>query len=74
MSTSTVLTGTAQIGNGWDGVYTGLVDDVAVYNTVLSSQQVSSLYNAMTIPEPSAITLLMGGALSLLAYAWRRQK
>ena len=51
----------------WDGS----IDDVRVYNRALSASEIGELHS---IPEPSTLLLLGIGAVSLLAYGWRRRK
>jgi hypothetical protein len=55
---------------------TGAMDDVQIYNQMLSTSQVATVMGGgvIGVPEPSAIVLLGIGALSLLAYAWRKRK
>jgi probable HAF family extracellular repeat protein len=62
-------------GSGWTLEYANAIND--------SGQIVGSMYNAngvehafllTPIPEPSALVLLGIGAISLLGYAWRRQR
>ena len=51
----------------------GSMDDVTIYDRPLSSTEVTDLYNAQVVPEPSTYALLLfGGAASL--YALRRRK
>jgi hypothetical protein len=53
----------------WDG----LIDDALVYDRALSSNEVSDLYNAQSVPEPSTYALLLlSGAASL--WALKRRK
>jgi len=47
----------------WNG-YKGALDEVAIYNYVLSQAQITAHYNA--IPEPATIALLSLGGLALL--------
>ena len=47
-----------------------LLDDLQVYNRVLSDEEVYQLW----IPEPSSLVLLMLGVLSLLSWPRRRQR
>jgi hypothetical protein len=54
----------------WEG-YNGSLDDVRVYNNVLSGGEVAALAG---VPEPAACMLLSIGAVSLLAYAWRKRR
>jgi len=51
----------------------GNVSDVGVWNTALSSSQVSSLYALQSVPEPSTYALFGIGAIGMLM-VMRRQK
>ena len=51
--------------------FTGLLDDVVLYNRALTSSEVSVLADTTTVPEPSGLWLLVGGALLAL---WRHRK
>jgi hypothetical protein len=50
--------------------FVGLLDEVAIYDTVLSANQVAAHYAAGTIPEPATLSLLGLGAMAML----RRKK
>ncbi len=53
--------------------YAGLVDDLGIWNRPLSSIEVTALYNAQSVPEPSTYALLLlSGAVSL--WALKRRK
>lgn len=55
-------------GNRWylyNG-FVGLLDEVAIYDTVLSADRVAAHYAAGIIPEPATLTLLGLGAIALL--------
>jgi hypothetical protein len=52
-----------------DGIE-GFVDEVAIYNTALSSQRILAHYEAATVPEPSSF-LLVCTALAAAAGALR---
>ncbi len=55
----------------WDGY----IDDVGVWNRVLSSTEIAALQsNAIPTPEPNTCVLGVGGIIGLLAYAWRKRK
>ncbi len=45
--------------------YTGLVDEVRVWDTALTSNDVQSIY-ANTVPEPGSVVLMVSGALAIL--------
>jgi hypothetical protein len=55
-----------------DANYGGGMDEVRIYNHILSDSDVARL--ATTSPEPSTIVLLITGVFGLLAYAWRKRK
>lgn len=50
----------------------GLIDEVAVYNRALSSQQIAAHYQAALVPEPASLALL--GVASLLLPGQRRAR
>ncbi len=55
----------------------GAIDEVAVYSTALTADQVAAHYDAAftPIPEPGSILMLGCGALlGFLAYAWRKRR
>lgn len=54
----------------WDP-FTGSLDDVRVYNTVLSQGEIATLAG---VPEPSTLVLAGLGAFGMVAYAWRKRK
>ncbi len=53
--------------------FDGMMDEVRIYNRALGSTEIETNYNAMMIPEPSALLLLGGGLLGLFlsAFRWR---
>ena len=57
--------------NGFYG-FSGTISDLSLYNTALTSQQVSQLYGIQSAPEPSTYALLGIGALALII-AYRRK-
>jgi len=59
-------------GSIYNDNYAGLIDDVAIWNTALSSSQVSQLYT-LQLPEPSTYALFGIGAVGLLM-VMRRKK
>ena len=48
------------------GMFSGIMDEVRIYDRALSQPEIEQNYNA--IPEPSTLLLLGGGLLSLLAF------
>jgi hypothetical protein len=70
------LIGASSILDGIDNNSThswiGGIDDVGIWNTALSSSQVSQLYGIQSVPEPSTYTLFGIGALALII-AYRRK-
>ncbi|MFZ4386776.1 MAG: LamG-like jellyroll fold domain-containing protein [Chthoniobacterales bacterium] len=71
------LIGASSILNGVDNNSThswiGGIDDVGIWDTALSSNQVSKLYVAQSLPEPSTYALFGLGAIALIV-AYRRRK
>lgn len=64
-------------GSGSSGILgiDGRYDDIRVYNRALNSEEVTSLYNAEAIPEPSTYALLLlSGAVSLWALKRRKRR
>lgn len=58
----------AQAGTGSFGRYfDGWIDEVAVFNTALTGEELMGLYRTATIPEPSTALLAAMGLLWLLA-------
>jgi len=54
--------------------FDGLIDEVAIYGTVLNATTVEAHYDAgLFVPEPSTLTLSALGLLGLLAYRRRRR-
>ncbi len=77
MTTNTILTPEALINvgvpipgpSGGTVPFAGLLDEMALFGTVLTDQNILDLYNA--IPEPATLGLLLLGGLALLS---RRRK
>ena len=74
-------TGMARIGNvDITEVFEGVIDEVAIYNTALSGDEIASHWsnvqagNNYFVPEPSTLVLLGIGALGLLLVMYRRRK
>ncbi len=51
----------------------GLLDEIGVWDQALSQGEIQSVMLTGVVPEPSAIVLLVIGAFSLGAVAWRRR-
>jgi len=48
-------------------IYTGLMDDIRIYDNVLSSSDISALFNqSVSVPEPGTLGLLGAGLIGLL--------
>jgi hypothetical protein len=61
-------------GNSNDQAFPGLIDEVAIYNAALGDATIQSHLGAILAPEPSAVTLLLAGAMWPLLCAWRRKR
>ena len=48
------------------GVAGGAIDELATWNTALSSSQINAQFNALAVPEPSSLALCAAGGLFLL--------
>jgi hypothetical protein len=66
----------ALIGARGDNLYgfTGLLDEVAIWNRTLSATEALALYEALTVPEPSALALLAIGGLWLAGRRLRQKR
>jgi hypothetical protein len=68
------------VGAWYDGsyhpTYTGLIDDVQVYDNALTSSEVQWLYEhpGQVVPEASTLCLLGVGLAALAAAHWRRRR
>ncbi len=73
-STGTSSQGTIGSGrnDGTRNEFQGDVEDLAIYNTVLSVSQMQA--DAGITPEPSTLVLLAAGLAGLLCYAWRKRR
>ena len=54
-------------------LFEGCISDVGIWNTALSSSQVSQLYTIQSVPEPSAYALFAFGTIGMLM-VMRRKK
>ena len=58
-------------GRFWDGY----VDDVAVYDHVLTAGEIAALQTRSAgVPEPGTMFLVASGLIGFLPYAWRKRK
>ena len=57
-----------------DGRITGIWADNASFGVDLNGSETYSHISIHIVPEPSPLILLCAGAISILAYVWRRQK
>jgi len=56
------------------GSFNGLMSGVSIYNTALSSSQISALYQPGTVPEPSSLVMVsIFGALGWAGCSWRKR-
>jgi hypothetical protein len=52
----------ARYSGSYGKYYTGMLDDFAIFDEVLTAEQVAAIYNSTTaIPEPATIAMLMAG-------------
>ena len=73
-----IIDGTSAAGIEWDGTYSPMiaVGDPAGNQYWFNSDNgnIPTVVIAAAVPEPSTLVLLGFGAVSLLAYAWRRRR
>ena len=59
-------------GNGWDGGFTGAIDEVAVYSKALSAAQIQKQYTIAVnggSNEPAQVTISLSGADATLTWS-----
>ena len=65
---------------GWDqrsdqpATWVGMLDEVAIYDKILTDQDALDHFNAAFIPEPSSIVLLLLGLIGAASCRWRRRR
>jgi len=75
----TALLGSANIGAWGQGgdikrEFDGLIDEFAIYKSVLNEQRIEAHWVAAMVPEPSTLVLITPGLAGLLAFSRRRRK
>ena len=66
-ATNRVYIGLLHNRSGGTGWFKGLIDEVAIYNGLLSAERILAHYNAgITIPEPASLALVVAGGLLML--------
>ena len=60
-------------GTGPIQYFDGTLDEIAIYDYALTSEQIHAHYAAGVVPEPATTTLVAGGLLALLAQRRRRR-
>ncbi|MCG2684735.1 MAG: LamG domain-containing protein [Planctomycetales bacterium] len=54
--------------------FRGKLDEIAIFGSALSAADVTAIYNASLVPEPSTVVLLVTGLIGLLCYAWKKRR
>ncbi|MFC1739772.1 LamG-like jellyroll fold domain-containing protein [Planctomycetota bacterium] len=60
--------GTLHIGGYTGANFDGTIDEFAIFGSTLTSQNVTDIYNAAQVPEPTTVCLLALGGMVLLGY------
>jgi len=62
-------------GVGGDGIFfTGVIDDLAIYNSALSKGDAGFLYRSYFVPEPSTLVLLLLGTMGAVLLRCRKRR
>lgn len=58
--------------SGGQEFFRGAIDNLAMYNNVLSAQDIANNFAALRVPEPASVSLLFLGGLAALGFRRRR--